>query len=592
MNKKTISIILMSIFLISTAVGLYESVDDVVAADKSYIIDLADVFVNVNSNGLLNIKESYTYTFHGQYNGVYRDIPLKSGESIDNLTVDTGSYYNKVEVSHEGENEHIKVYLYKDAAKTQPIKDSTVVIQYSYDFVNVTKLYNDVGELQYKVWGTQWDKAPKEFNAHVTFPSSNGVQYWINPVFNGASSSWDGNTINIHCNEMSTDKYLEVRATIPLSEFNNATYARHINQNGYDEIVKIQEDYQSDADFQNNVFLIIPIILFVSLVYPLAAYKKYGGSPKTTYTGQYEHEIPTDDTPMFVNALFSTKSSVGTLDNNGIQAAIMEMINDNVIGLENEEEDLNLILPESANNLKPCQKEIIDLLKIPAKDNVLNMKKMKDELTNREVAKEFNEALRNIENSYKKENIEPVLGNYFSDKGSTRILMYALVGAIIGFILPFVCMAFSDIPNLTYCFWGSIVFLIICIALFFLPDRNTGRWTQEGIDEFSKWQAFERFIKDFSLIKEHPPESIAIWNEYLIYATALGDAKAVIKAMKDIGPVPETSSDYDLYCYGYHDGPEMFYTAAAVSRVGESNSDSGSVGGAGGGSGGGGGGAF
>ena len=128
-----------------------------------------------------------------------------------------------------------------------------------------------------------------------------------------------------------------------------------------------------------------------------------------------------------------------------------------------------------------------------------------------------------------------------------------------------------------------------------MPNESTGRWTQEGVDEFSKWKAFERFIKDFSLIKEHPPESVAIWNEYLIYATALGDAKAVSKAMDAIGPVPESSSAYDVYYYGYHDGPAMFSSIISTSSSAahpDNDFGGGGVDGPGGGSGGGGGGAF
>jgi uncharacterized membrane protein len=36
-----------------------------------------------------------------------------------------------------------------------------------------------------------------------------------------------------------------------------------------------------------------------------------------------------------------------------------------------------------------------------------------------------------------------------------------------------------------------------------------------------------KYIKDFSLIKEYPPESVKVWNKYLVYATALGIADEV-----------------------------------------------------------------
>ena len=98
-------------------------------------------------------------------------------------------------------------------------------------------------------------------------------------------------------------------------------------------------------------------------------------------------------------------------------------------------------------------------------------------------------------------------------------------------------------------------------------------------------------MKDNSLIKEHPPESIVIWRKYLIYGAALGVADKVYKSMKLQVP---NISDYDdgLFMYHYYGGYGIFYSAYHTSISTTSSSDAGSFGGLGGGSGGGGGGAF
>ena len=119
-----------------------------------------------------------------------------------------------------------------------------------------------------------------------------------------------------------------------------------------------------------------------------------------------------------------------------------------------------------------------------------------------------------------------------------------------------------------------------------LPNRIGGRWTESGKEDYEKWQNFAKYLKDFSLIKENPPESIVIWNKYLVYATALGEADAVQKAMKEL--VPNELSDNDVYYYHYYGGPMIMYSAISSAT----NTSSDGVGGVGGGSGGGGGGAF
>ena len=97
------------------------------------------------------------------------------------------------------------------------------------------------------------------------------------------------------------------------------------------------------------------------------------------------------------------------------------------------------------------------------------------------------------------------------------------------------------------------------------------------------------------MIKEHPPESIAIWNQYLVYATALGVADEVYKAMKlhvygGLDNPNYTSNDLFMFYYlgGYNHVNSSFATAS--STISAANNDS--IGGIGGGSGGGGGGAF
>ena len=170
MNNKIISIFLVLIFLISALPTTF-------AADRFYVINSADVFVDVKDDGLLSINESYVYNFKGQYNGVYREIPLKEGESIENLYVYADGAYTKLEPTNEDGVVTLKVYLYADKELSEPISNKSVRIHYNYDMANVTKVYNDIGELQFKVVGENWDQRINDFNAHVRFPSNGEVEY-------------------------------------------------------------------------------------------------------------------------------------------------------------------------------------------------------------------------------------------------------------------------------------------------------------------------------------------------------------------------------------------------------------------------------
>lgn len=125
-----------------------------------------------------------------------------------------------------------------------------------------------------------------------------------------------------------------------------------------------------------------------------------------------------------------------------------------------------------------------------------------------------------------------------------------------------------------------------------LPEDIFGQWTQEGRLFYLKWKNFKKFLKDNSLINEHPPESIVIWKKYLIYGTALGVADNVYKAMK---LQEKNISDYDddIFLYHHYGGYYMMHHAFETGQTAANpSSDAGGFGGLGGGSGGGGGGAF
>lgn len=148
--KKIAGIIILSLVLLSAVNTTY-------AEDKDYSIIDALIDLTVHEDGLLHVNESYTYSFKGTFNGIYRDIPLKEGQSVENLNVSIDGAYGNYELSDENGKKHVKVYLWADEAHTQKIHDQKVKITYSYDMKNVVTLFNDVGSLQYQLWGKEWD---------------------------------------------------------------------------------------------------------------------------------------------------------------------------------------------------------------------------------------------------------------------------------------------------------------------------------------------------------------------------------------------------------------------------------------------------
>ena len=586
--KKTFTIILLFLLLFSTLSAV--AADD----DRSYTIDQASIDLTVESNGLLHVDERYDYSFDGKFNGVYRDIPLKAGESIDNIEISVDGAYAAYEETDDNGYKHLKIYLYSDEAHTRGIKDCDVSIYISYDMKNVVTLFNDVGGLQYKLWGDEWDVGVENLYATVTLPGDKNNEYFLNPQEYNLTSDMKGDTITAETTSIPKGEFYELLVLMPLSDFHDATYAKHVNQDGKDMIKKNLEDSVNGRNFWNTTYLILGLLSILSPIGAIFTYLRYGREPKVDYDGIYERDLPTDDPPEVVNALVENKGDIGTPNMKGFEASIMNLIDKKAFELHPETSDIgtnDLILTfnhEKRNELSSSEKIVFDTLEHFSYDNVLNLSQLNGQLSSEFRARTFVDRIeewkREVENSIN-------TPQYFDDTGSTLISIIGFGGLAFGVIIAALGLM-TNLANGIYCLAGGIFLVIFSIVIMHRDDDIFGRWTEEGRVFYLKWNNFKKFLKDNSLIKEHPPESIVVWKKYLIYGAALGVADKVYKSMKMQVP---NISDYDdgIFWYHYYGGYGIMLSAYNTSNTTlNPSSDSGGFGGLGGGSGGGGGGAF
>ena len=108
------------------------------------------------------------------------------------------------------------------------------------------------------------------------------------------------------------------------------------------------------------------------------------------------------------------------------------------------------------------------------------------------------------------------------------------------------------------------------------------KFKKEYYSEYLEWQAFKNYLKSFPSMKNSPPEAVRLWEIYLVYASALGVAKEVLKAFKEWNLISER--DFTNYTNS------IYVSGAIATSSGSSGSKGGGFGGAGGGGVGGGGG--
>ncbi|MGH2692369.1 MAG: DUF2207 family protein [Actinomycetota bacterium] len=127
---------------------------------------------------------------------------------------------------------------------------------------------------------------------------------------------------------------------------------------------------------------------------------------------------------------------------------------------------------------------------------------------------------------------------------------------------------------------------------------------EQGRERMAKWRAFRRFLTDFSSLPEAPALAVIIWEQYLVYATALGVAGEVEKQVKALIPPQELPSPWKgapsginamAFVHSFntvpvHSAASTSVSSSTSSGIGSFSSSGGGGGGFSGGGGGGGGG--
>jgi uncharacterized membrane protein len=612
MDKMRIPFIFLLLISFSMCTCVY-------ADDSSYSMPSMHTDLFVQDDGSLHVKELIHYSFSGTYHGVYRDIPLSNGQSIENIKVSTQGAYSSYQVTNNGSQEHITIYLYSDPGKTTPITDADVNVTIEYDFLHGIKIYNDVADLQYKLWGEGWQVPVGQLTASVHLKSSQGVEYWLNPPYFAKQSGWDGNVFEVSTNGLDKGKYFEVRMAIPRNQFaSNPRNGVIINQDCLPTIEKIQNDYQNSLNFQNALNYLLTIVMIFLLFIPILIYMKLGKEPKIDYMAEYERDIPTNDPPAVVNAIcvHGVSKGIGEPDMNGFRATIMDLINrgylqigrlekeksfkDNILGkITNQAPKHSVYLQfndkKDFSKLENFETDVVNILRQFEVEGKIRLEDMGNDLKEPDVAERFRNNYDTWEYDLKKRFLtDEDLSQIFDKKGDSYLKIYAVAGLILAVVVGVMTFG-SSLPSARYPLYAAVALGAVALISLKLPEGIAGRWTTQGEEYDAKWKNFRKYLKDFSLIKEYPPESIAVWNRYLVYATALGVAENVRNAM-EINLPKEDLEVNDIYLFHYYGGYMLLNSALNAGMTAGLNSDAvdalGGFGDIGGGFGGGGGGAF
>jgi uncharacterized membrane protein len=145
--------------------------------EKSFDLPSAYVVADVQPDGSVLVTEEITYDFSGSFEGGYREIPLKDGMSVEDVSVSEGGTEYAPGASAElGSSGATGTYGTANLGDSYRIvwhyrawhEERTFTVRYRLEGLAVA--YDDVVDLYWQVWGDEWQEPLDSLGATVVLP--------------------------------------------------------------------------------------------------------------------------------------------------------------------------------------------------------------------------------------------------------------------------------------------------------------------------------------------------------------------------------------------------------------------------------------
>ena len=549
--KKILFGILFILFLLPLGVKAVETTDQ-------FYID-----IKIEENGDLKVRELARIS--GTYNGRFRTLEYK-GPSSKTFVGDEDSFYSS-DIYNGSDITDIKVGAIKANTITWDLfdkpyvsfeqaeyasageygkytlsGDSTIMIKMfmpssyasvfylEYTVKDVVVVHNDVAEINWNLLGDSYEENIDDFQARVTLPKDDSdLRVWLKgseKTLNGVIKKTNDHQADVSFDFLGAYNPITVRLMFNKSQTPNATKTSGVD--GKEKILAVEKKNAEQANAwrnklqkQNKIIKGVNILWFAAFIISIIVfYFKYDKEYKPEFMHEYMRDLPSDISPEVVEYIMKKKST-----SNGFAASICNIIHKKAFTVEedpNKKKNYIITADETKfDRLTDDEKIIYDLLiTTVGNGKSVTTKELKDYGKKESHATSFLNKFSKWKRSVDKKGKEL---NIYESITAGKALIVLLGLASIGLFMLDLSMEVWIGAGFLFGILGSIGIIYVSLAK---------RKTKTGIEEYTKWKAFKKFLIDFGRFDEKELPEIALWEKYLVYATALGCAKEVQKAMQ------------------------------------------------------------
>ena len=520
----------------------------IVSFAANYRIEKLDIEANLQKDGSMVVSEAVTYDID-EINGVYFDIDAKGFGELEDLQVfeddPNTSSFKEVDTSNYEVSVSDELYRIKLYSKNH---NNRRTFKFVYKLPEAITVYDDVAQFNRKMVGQEWQQGINYITAKVIIPvsssydNSNILVFGHGPLTGEVDK--EGNTVIYKLNNYYPGDFLEAHILMEpeiFSEYNKSKIVhKDMKQKLLDMEAKLADEANAERDkairqqeMINKVFekpgLIFGVLssIWGALMYYIHVIFKRKNKVKNS-VGKYLRELPDNSSPALVGG-FMTNS----INDNEILATIVDLVRRKVLTLENSDKNSIIMLTGSTENLSAQEKAIVDIYINDFGDGKsLDLKSFGFfQKVPMSTARKFEKWKTIIQSEMNRKDLV-----FEGFKGMGKNLFYkSLCGIILGI---------KFFGNILEKAMESKMFLIIIImgVILFISLTKARYPRKELAEAKDKWQAFKNFLSDYSQLEEAKITSVHLWEQYFVYAVALGVSEKVVKAYKkalDMGVIDQ-----------------------------------------------------
>ena len=505
----------------------------IVSFAASFRIEKLDIEANLQKDGSMVVSEAVTYDID-EINGVYFDIDAKGFGELEYIQVfedDSTGGFKEVDTSNYEVSVNDDLYRIKLYSKNH---NNRRTFKFVYKLPEAITVYDDVAQFNRKMVGQEWQQGINYITAKVIIPvsasydNSNILVFGHGPLTGEVDK--EGNTVIYKLNNYYPGDFLEAHILMEpeiFSEYNKSKIVhKDMKQKLLDMEAKLADEANAERDkairqqeMINKVFekpgLIFGVLssIWGALMYYIHVIFKRKNKVKNS-VGKYLRELPDNSSPALVGG-FMTNS----INDNEILATIVDLVRRKVLTLENSDKNSIIILTGSTENLSAQEKAIVDIYINDFGDGKsLDLKSFGFfQKVPMSVARKFEKWRAMVQSEMNRKNLT------YQGLGCLGVIFFAFFPMIFTF-------AGLVIGMIT----GNKMFLLIVVMgiILFVSGAKARYPRKELAEAKDKWQAFKNFLSDYSQLEEAKITSVHLWEQYFVYAVALGVSDKVVKAYK------------------------------------------------------------